>query len=203
MGKTIDSFHGHHRFLSNFWVHEIEFEGKKYASTEHAFQAAKTLDEGERKKVRDARSCGHAKKIGQDVTLRSDWESVKIDVMRTVLREKFKDPMLRQMLLDTGKTKLIEGNTWGDTFWGTCRGKGKNWLGKCLMHIRQEISDANDGLVNEILRMQSPEEKLKRIREVIYPVAQRFYNDAPSEIMVPKRELAALYVLCINNKNWE
>jgi hypothetical protein len=32
---------------------------------------------------------------------------------------------------------LIEGNTWGDTFWGVCNGVGENNLGKTLMNVRE------------------------------------------------------------------
>jgi predicted NAD-dependent protein-ADP-ribosyltransferase YbiA (DUF1768 family) len=77
---------------------------------------------------------------GQKVTLRKDWEGVKIQVMRDVLRLKFANPGLRDRLLETGDRELIEGNTWGDTFWGVCRGSGKNWLGQLLMELRGELS---------------------------------------------------------------
>jgi predicted NAD-dependent protein-ADP-ribosyltransferase YbiA (DUF1768 family) len=34
---------------------------------------------------------------------------------------------------------LIEENTWGDTFWGICKGQGENHLGRLLMQIRDEL----------------------------------------------------------------
>lgn len=43
------------------------------------------------------------------------------------------------MLLKTGDEELVEGNTWGDTFWGVCKGKGRNELGKILMKVREEF----------------------------------------------------------------
>ena len=43
-------------------------------------------------------------------------------------------------LLATGKATLVEGNSWGDTFWGVCRGKGKNMLGKILMRVRKRLA---------------------------------------------------------------
>lgn len=203
LSKTIDSFSGQYDFLSNFYMHEVDYEGKRYPSTEHAYQAAKSLDPAEREKVRKARSAGHSKKLGRKINLRTDWESVKVDVMRTVVREKFKSARLKQLLLDTGKAKLVEGNHWGDTYWGVCKGRGKNWLGKVLMEVRKELSVANDAFVNAVLKMDSPEEKLERIRDVLFPIAKRFYNDAPDMIEVPKSEMAALHVLVINNKNWK
>jgi predicted NAD-dependent protein-ADP-ribosyltransferase YbiA (DUF1768 family) len=60
--------------------------------------------------------------------------------MRDLLRKKFRNPSLRQKLADTGTAKIIEGNYWGDTFWGECPvGNGENHLGKLLMEIRKEI----------------------------------------------------------------
>ena len=38
-----------------------------------------------------------------------------------------------------GNEELIEENWWNDTFWGVCRGVGKNHLGQILMKIRKEI----------------------------------------------------------------
>jgi predicted NAD-dependent protein-ADP-ribosyltransferase YbiA (DUF1768 family) len=62
--------------------------------------------------------------------------------MRELLRQKFAKPsILADRLIDTGNCQLIEGNYWGDTFWGVCKGKGENWLGKLLMEIRAEIQN--------------------------------------------------------------
>jgi ribA/ribD-fused uncharacterized protein len=203
VSKTIDSFTGDYAFLSNFYACKVNFEGVQYPSTEHAFQAAKTHDVGERLAIRDARSAGHAKKLGRNVLLRTDWGSAKMDIMRTVLHEKFKDPMLLVLLMDTGKAKLVEGNHWGDTWWGVCKGKGKNNLGILLMELRQSFFDASD-IPESGIRTEPPtKEKLKKIREVIQPLASAFYNDAPDNMIVPKAQLAALYTLWVNNKNWE
>jgi predicted NAD-dependent protein-ADP-ribosyltransferase YbiA (DUF1768 family) len=35
--------------------------------------------------------------------------------------------------------ELIEGNWWGDTYWGVCNGVGENHLGKLLMKIRDYL----------------------------------------------------------------
>ncbi len=59
--------------------------------------------------------------------------------MDSFLREKFSPEMiLSEMLEATGDAELIEGNHWGDTFWGVCNGVGQNNLGKLLMAIRSE-----------------------------------------------------------------
>lgn len=58
--------------------------------------------------------------------------------MRTLVREKFRNPLLRAMLLATEDVELVEGNSWNDTFWGVCKGVGLNWLGQILMKVRDE-----------------------------------------------------------------
>lgn len=134
-----------YRFLSNFWKCDIEFEGKTYSSTEHAFQAAKTLNDAEREQIRTSATAGAAKRLGGKVSLRPDWENLKDSVMLTVLREKFsKHKDLGDRLLDTGDKVLIEGTAWHDSYWGVCycekcAGVGKNRLGELLMKVREEL----------------------------------------------------------------
>lgn|SRR4030065_1864550 len=62
--------------------------------------------------------------------------------MRSLLHKKFKDIGLRNKLLSTGDAELIEGNIWGDFFWGVdlTSGRGKNYLGKLLMSERHQIN---------------------------------------------------------------
>lgn len=137
--ETKDGFFNKYWFLSNFYSHPIEYEGISYPSSEHAYQAAKTFNIEERKQIAVLKTPGESKRAGRRVTLRPDWESIKISVMEEIVRIKFKDPMLRQKLIDTGSMVLIEYNTWNDTFWGVCRGKGRNELGKILMKIRRDF----------------------------------------------------------------
>jgi ribA/ribD-fused uncharacterized protein len=138
MADRIDRFDGENAFLSNFFQHELEFEGRRWPSSEHAFQACKTTDPAEQERIRAARSPGSAKALGKKVRLRRDWDSERVASMEAVLRAKFADPQLRARLLGTGDAELVEGNSWNDTFWGVCRGRGQNWLGKLLMKIRGE-----------------------------------------------------------------
>lgn len=137
--KTIGRFTGQYRFLSNFWSVTIAFEGHSYRTVEHAFQAAKTLDPEERRRIRAEPNAAGAKERGKHVEMRLDWEQVKVDIMRQLLRQKFGTEPLKSYLLKTGKSQLVEGNWWGDRFWGVCEGKGENMLGKLLMEIRTEL----------------------------------------------------------------
>lgn len=134
--KAITSFRDEHAFLSNFYDHPIEYKGKMWPTSEHAYQAMKSPYEHEQEWVREQGTPGKAKRAGQKIHLRDDWEEMKVPVMREILEIKFEDPELKQMLLDTGDARLVEGNAWHDVFWGMCDGKGKNWLGRLLMEIR-------------------------------------------------------------------
>lgn len=135
---VIDSFRGDFGFLSNFFESSIWINGERYPSVEHAYQAAKAGDEVTKKMIREAKTPGIAKKLGQSCQLPYDWDNKKVAVMRELVREKFKNPLLRSLLLATGDAELIEGNTRNDCFWGVCRGSGQNWLGKILMEVREE-----------------------------------------------------------------
>lgn len=136
---TVGPFNGEHRFLSNFWPARVVLDGLEYPTTEHAYQAAKTMDHGRRRMIRSLPTPGHAKRQGRNLTLRPDWERVKLSVMEDLLRQKFAKEPLRSQLLATYPWDLVEFNTWGDTFWGVCNGKGTNHLGRLLMKVRDGL----------------------------------------------------------------
>jgi hypothetical protein len=136
--KIMD-FRGKYEFLSNFYPCQVELDDEVYPSVEHAFQAAKTDDFEWREKIRLAGSARMAKVIGSKVQLRSNWEDIKVWLMLELLREKFMDRSLANMLLETGDAELVEDNNWHDEFWGMCNGRGKNQLGKLLMQVRGEL----------------------------------------------------------------
>lgn len=139
---SIERFFGEFRFLSNFWPVQVSYEGKEYPSVEHAYVAAKTLDNDIREQISKESSPGLVKKIGRQITLRKDWEDIKLEVMHNLVNQKFSlNPELKEKLLSTGDLDLVEGNSWGDTFWGVCKGKGENHLGKILMKVRKELRD--------------------------------------------------------------
>jgi ribA/ribD-fused uncharacterized protein len=138
--KKIDCFDGEYRFLSNFSNDIVHFKGLLFLNSEAAFQAQKCVVEEDKRPFCDLQP-GRAKRLGRKVMLRKDWEQVKDDSMYEVVRAKFlQHPALAQQLLDTRDAELIEGNNWGDTYWGVCNGYGKNKLGKILMRVRDELS---------------------------------------------------------------
>ncbi len=142
----IASFSGEYRYLSNFWPAEVTFEGHRYPSVEHAYQAAKTLDAEARARIAALPTPSEAKRAGRALTYRADWDRVKLDVMERCVRDKFiNHAVLGAKLLATGEAELVEGNDWGDEFWGVCEGRGANHLGKILMKVRAELRQRDAG----------------------------------------------------------
>lgn len=138
--SPIRGFSGPYHFLSNFWIETdatfVEFE----------YQRAKCATFEERQWFDSYRGVcclnpAKAKAMGSKVTLREDWEDVKINIMLFYVTKKFKDHEDLRLLLEfTGDAHLEETNIWGDTYWGVCRGKGLNMLGEILMQVRSECN---------------------------------------------------------------
>jgi len=136
----ITDFRKENRWISNFEKCEIVYEGLAYGSTEAAYQSAKTNDM-EIRKLFCSMTPKQAMIYGREIiNIRDDWEQVKYNVMYDVNFYKFTHhEYLKEKLLATEEAMLIEGNTWGDIFWGVCDSIGENNLGKILMKIRSEI----------------------------------------------------------------
>lgn len=127
---------GDHSFLSNFYR-----SGR--TTVEHHYQAAKTDDPVWAARILAAPTPGQAKKLGRKAPMRLTWDDEKNAVMLVLLRLKFSNPDLAARLIATGDAELIEGNTWGDSYWGCVKvsgqWNGENKLGKTLMAVRQEL----------------------------------------------------------------
>jgi ribA/ribD-fused uncharacterized protein len=147
----IRGFFEEYRWLSNFHICDVEYEGLVYGSTEAAYQAAKTLDQGQKKVFQDVSPAG-AKKLGSKIDIRPDWEDIKIQVMYDINLDKYtKHKDLRDKLLATGDMHLEETNWWGDRFWGVCKGTGRNELGKVLMQVREKVKTIDNEQLGESL----------------------------------------------------
>ena len=139
---------------------QVKMYGVTYPTIEHAYQAAKTEDIGVRERILLADKPGQAKRLARKlikpaeqitatmcaagiVPLREDWDEFRLTAMMILLDRKFANPVLRGLLVATGDAKLIEGNSWGDEFWGCTmhetRWHGQNHLGRFLMQIRERI----------------------------------------------------------------
>lgn len=138
--EVIDKFFGEYRFLSNFYDSPFYYDGHLWKTVEHAYQAFKSKDSQVRADICKLKTAAEAKRAGKSLTIREDWEDAKLGYMKIFVRLKFMcNPDLKDMLLKTNFRQLIEGNTWGDTYWGVCKGVGENRLGRILMNVRDKL----------------------------------------------------------------
>ena len=134
--NAILGFSGDFRWLSNF---AIEHDG---LSVEHYYQAAKAVDPKDRDWIMASETPGLAKRRGQTIEIRADWEEIRLSVMLEHTHRKYTQNPFRWMLAATGTREIVEYNHWGDTFWGVTAFGGENHLGRILMQVRSEILEA-------------------------------------------------------------
>lgn len=134
-----------HFIYSNFHPTSVSYEGLTYPSSEHAFQASKTLDHDLRMYILRLPTAAASKKAGGAISIREDWDAIRFRVMEEILRVKFSfDSKPGNILMHTGNVLMVEGNYWHDRTWGQCYcprhiWEGENHLGKLLMKIRGEL----------------------------------------------------------------
>jgi len=125
--------------FSNFASYPLKLDGKRWPTSEHYFQAQKFVDPAVRERIRHASNPAEAARLGRSrkLRLRSDWEAVKVAVMRKAVQAKFEQHRdLIALLLATGEATLVE-HTPNDEFWGDAGdGSGRNMLGQVLMDVR-------------------------------------------------------------------
>lgn len=129
--------------LSNFSAFTLQWQGRRFDTSEAAYHWEKFPDEAEvRDMILDAPSAHEAFKIAESQKMfrRADWDAVKVDVMRDILRAKAEQhEYVRRKLLATGDRELVE-DSWRDDFWGWGPNKdGKNMLGRLWMEVRAEL----------------------------------------------------------------
>lgn len=151
--KEIRGFFGEYRWLSNFHMCDVYYKGALYPSSEHAYMSAKSNNIADKKifqKISGSNgehigpSAAQARKVGQNIPLREDWEQVKLRVMLECNLNKFlnnQDLLIK--LFETEDKYLEETNWWNDVTWGVNykTGQGENLLGRCLMKVRRFVQD--------------------------------------------------------------
>lgn len=154
----IYGFFNEHRFLCNFHIQNVLYNGLVYPHNEAAYQAQKTLDTTIRMGRFTNCTPSEARKEGRKLTLREDWlkpletidpegiiETVRDQIMYDINCKKFyRNTNLMNQLLDTGDKILEETNWWRDDYWGVFNGLGLNKLGRILMKIRDEAREIKE-----------------------------------------------------------
>jgi ribA/ribD-fused uncharacterized protein len=132
--------------LSNFSAFSLVWKGRTFPTSEHAYHWEKfsggDAEYSIRYCIRHAPSAHEAFKIAERCKRdrRPEWDEVKVDTMREILRAKVEQhEYVRRKLLATGDRELIE-DSWRDDFWGWGPNRnGKNMLGKLWMEIRADL----------------------------------------------------------------
>lgn len=110
---------------------------------EHAYMSAKSDDPEWKLFCLTTEKPAEIKRRSHVIELRSDWDDIKIKVMRRCVTEKFTQEPFKTMLLETGTQYIQEGNWWGDRFWGVDLNVsppvGKNMLGILIMEVRNSM----------------------------------------------------------------
>lgn len=131
--------------FSNFAPYGIEMDGVWWRTVEHYFQAQKFEDLGYRKRIAQAGRPKEAKALGmtRELPLRSDWDSVKDEIMQAGVLRKFETHQaLADLLRSTADRPIVE-NAPMDAYWGCGPdGQGQNKLGKILMAVRDRLRTA-------------------------------------------------------------
>lgn len=138
----------------NMAPYPIEYNGKRWLTSEALFQALR-FDDGEiQEHIRSEKSPIGAKmkaKKNKDKMVVVPMSEADLDHMRLVLRLKIEQhPELRQMLLNTGDALIVEDCTrrqrGSGLFWGAAlidgEWVGSNWLGRLWMELRAELSSS-------------------------------------------------------------
>ena len=142
-GSQVFFYEQDHYYLSNFSAFMVCWSDSVFPTSEHAYHWAKFPDDPlKRAAIRVASSAHEAFKMAErwKQYRREDWDLVKVDIMRKILREKVRQhDYVRRKLLETGDRELVE-NSWRDDFWGWGPNRdGRNMLGRLWMEIRDEI----------------------------------------------------------------
>ena len=136
--------YGKYGFLASYSEHGFFKDGIFWKTLEHYYQAQKFYDKEIIKKIIDAKTPKEASMIGRDKNnrLKSNWETIKLDVMEEGLFNKYmQNKDICQKLLNTGNRKIVEATT-KEFYWGCgIDGTGKNQFGNLLVKVRERIRD--------------------------------------------------------------
>lgn len=206
----IPALRGELSFLSNMYLCNVtmQIDGIDYTfpSAENAYQALKNHYCGLDVVPFCKYSPAEAKKFARCTGIPESFHTDKVQIMREVLFQKFKqNPDLAEKLSHCN-FEIQERNNWNDTFWGICRGTGENMLGKLLMETRNRLQQKDISEIGKTLlqyqadlaakyRYKPLKEDMREIARSIYQDTLPFYftdeNNAGKPIHSPTGEIIA------------
>ena len=140
--------------FSNFYRRPFTSKGYSLQFSEQGFMLEKALlfDPSKANAITHATQPDEAKALGRAVQNYDDavWSSVRYDKMVEVLKAKFEEPFMCDILLHTGDRIIVEASPY-DRIWGVGLAvedprivneknwRGQNLLGKALMEVRDQL----------------------------------------------------------------
>lgn len=130
--------------FSNFSSFQVQWRGRLWQTSEHAYQAAHFFDTAPKlvEMIFNMRSGYEAFKFAKANGDKSpaNWDDVKVGLMEDICRHKLQQhEYVRRKLLQTGNLPLVEDSP-SDACWGWgADHKGRNELGKIWMRLREEL----------------------------------------------------------------
>ena len=143
-GSIVGFYEREFYVFSNFSSFQVDWKGRCWPTSEHAYQAARFFDTAPElvERIAGARSAHEAFETAQSnkVQQRKNWRDIKADVMLEICRHKVQqNPYVRRKLLQTNEEYLVEDSP-VDSFWGWGADRqGRNELGKVWMKLREEL----------------------------------------------------------------
>ena len=143
-------------YLSNWYMSDFMYAGRKYHSMEQYMMFQKALTFGDLEiadKIMASTDLPEIKKLGRSVAHYNDvlWKTIRVQIMRRGIRAKFQqNPELLYNLLGTGSALMAECAP-RDLVWGIGldiedarsgdpkEWKGRNLLGRTLMRVREDL----------------------------------------------------------------
>jgi hypothetical protein len=150
-------FWGKQDVFSNFYYAPFKHQGQLFKWSEQAVMYRKAKLFGADNIALDiirAQTPDQCKKLGRSRQIPFDndiWDNNKFNIYKEVLFDKFSNPKLKEIILDTDNKTIVEASPY-DKIWGIgmdcnhpdatnpSKWKGQNLLGKVLMSVRDELN---------------------------------------------------------------
>jgi len=143
-GQIVGFYEREFYCFSNFSSFAVEWKGKFWQTSEHAYQASHFFETAPElaERIHKIKSAHEAYKLAKANADKApdNWEDIKVGIMEDIVRHKLEQhPYIMHKLIQTGKRTIVEDSPKDDCWgWGKNR-NGKNELGKVWMKLREEL----------------------------------------------------------------
>jgi len=143
-GNPIGFYEREFYIFSNFSSFQVEWRGRLWPTSEHAYQAAHFFDTAPElaEQIFFCRSAHDAFKLAKANADKApaNWENIKVGIMEDICQHKLNQhPYIQKKLLQTLDLPLVEDSPY-DACWGWGPNRdGRNELGKIWMKLREEL----------------------------------------------------------------